>query len=81
MSNPFASENFKRLKKYMTQNGGGKFFCGVITPQGKVWTHGDVDDFLKDAGEKGPRKSLSCVPTVKMPCLPRFMGPSPSGCF
>ena len=43
----------------------------MITPQGKVWTHGYVDDFLKDAGEKGPRKSLSWVPTVKMPCLPR----------
>ena len=72
MSNPFATKHFLNFKNYITQvGGGGKLFCGVVTHEGKVWTHGDIDDIGKYFSQKPTRKSLSWAPPGPVPSLPR----------
>ena len=53
MSTPVANKHFLHFKNYITQvGGGGKLFCGVVTQEGEVWTHGDIDDIGKYFSQK-----------------------------
>ena len=68
MSNPFATKHFLNFKNYVTKT---KLLCGVLTKDGKVWTHGDIHEFEKYFSQKAPLRSFSWAPPGPVPSLPR----------